>query len=126
MAGTGILIWARALCVVLPLGGVAACAAAPPPDTDQANLAACTQTADAVYQADNYNSLARTSQNGLLYPATPNHVFDAQRMGTLDARNNQIRDCMENGNPDAPSGAGTPSDAASLPAPRIIGAQNQP
>ncbi len=116
------LNWARAVCVILPFGALAACAA-PASDSEQANLAACTQQADAVYQADNYNGLARTGQNGLLYPATPNHVFDAQRMGTLDARNNQIKDCMENGNPEAPA---APEPAAPLPAPRIIGIQNQP
>jgi hypothetical protein len=120
------LIWARAVCVVLPFGALAACAGAPPSDSEQANLAACTQSADAVYQADNYNGLARTSQNGLLYSATPNHVFDAQRLGTLDARNNQIKDCMENGNPEAPAVGGTPSITAPLPAPQIIGAQNPP
>jgi len=125
MARAGMLIWARAACLLLPFGALAGCAT-PPAASDQADLAACTQAADAVYEADNYNGLARTSQNGLLYPATPDHVFDAQRMGTLDARNNQIKDCTENGNPDAPAVSGLPAQAAPLPRPQIIGTQNQP
>ena len=102
--------------MVLAAGILAGCAAAPPPSAaEQAELAACTQQADAVYAQSNLNALGRTSQNGLYMAPMPNHVFDGQRMGTLNARNNQIRACMENGNP----GAGAPA-AASLPAPRII------
>jgi hypothetical protein len=115
MAGTGMLIWARLACVLLPAGLLAGCAAAPSSPAEQANLANCTQQADAVYQQDNLNGLARTGQNGLYFAPMPNHAFDAQREGTLDARNNQIKDCMDNGNPDAPALAG-----AALPAPQII------
>ncbi len=96
---------------------VAGCAASPPPSqAEQAELAACTQQADTVYARSNLNALGRTSQNGLYMAPMPNRVFDAQRMGTLNARNNQIRACMENGNP----GAGAPQPAL-LPAPQITG-----
>ena len=93
------------------------CAAPALSSADQAELAACTQNADAVYQADNENGLARTGQNGLYFAPTPDHVFDAQRMGTLAARNNQIKDCVDNGN--SGSAAGVPGQAK-LPAPQII------
>jgi hypothetical protein len=121
MAGTGMLIRACACCLILPAGLLAGCAAPPPSGADQANLAACTQSADAVYQADNENGLARTSQNGLYFAPMPDHAFDSQRMGSLNARNNQIQDCMDNGNPDA----ALPGQAK-LPAPQIIGTPNSP
>lgn len=96
---------------------LSACAPQPSPSpAAQANLASCTAQADAAYQQSNLNGLARTSQNGLLFPATPNQVFDGQRMGTLDARNNQIQDCVDNGNPN-----NAPATAATVPAPQIIG-----
>ncbi len=111
----------RELCAaaILTLGLLAGCAAAPQPSqADQANLASCTAQANAVYQQDNLNALGRTSQNGLLYSPTPDHVFDAQRMGTLNAYNNQVNDCVNNGNPNTspPPTAGTP-----LPKPQIVG-----
>lgn len=114
MAGIAMPIWVRAVGFSLAASLLAGCAAPPPSAADQANLAACTQQADAVYQQDNLNGLARTSQNGLYFAPMPNHVFDAQRMGTLNARDNQIRACMENGSAQAPGGK-------PLPAPQIIG-----
>jgi hypothetical protein len=119
MAGTGMLIWARAACIVFPACVLGACAAPPPEAADQAELDQCTQSADALYQQSNLNGLARTGQNGLYFAPMPNHVFDAQRDGTLDARNNQVKDCMENGNPDAPGPGG-----GNMPTPHIIGTQN--
>jgi len=101
--------------------GCAGCAATPPPSTaDQADLATCTAQADATYDAQNYDSLSRTGQNGLLYSATPNHVFDAQRLGSLHARDDQLSDCLRNGT------GGTASAGAAIPgfapvAPQIIG-----
>jgi hypothetical protein len=104
---------------ILAFGLLAGCAASPPPSqADQANLASCTAQADAVYQQSNLNALGRTSQNGLLYSPTPNHVFDAQRMGTLNAYNNQVSDCVENGNPNTTPPA---TAAAPLPKPQIVG-----
>jgi hypothetical protein len=102
---------------IAALGALAGCAPQPAPSqAAQANLASCTAQADAVYQQDNLNGLARTSQNGLLYPATPDQVFTGQRMGTLNARDNQIQDCVDNGNPN-----NRPAVTAPLPAPQIIG-----
>jgi hypothetical protein len=114
MARTRITLPAASM---LALGMLAGCAESPAPSqADQANLASCTAQADAVYQQDNLNGLARTSQNGLLYAPMPNQVFQSQRMGTMSARDNQISDCVENGNPNNRPLAGAP-----LPAPRIIG-----
>jgi hypothetical protein len=102
---------------ILTLGFLAGCAASPAPSpADQSNIASCTAQADAIYQQDNLNGLARTSQNGLLYAPMPNQVFNAQRMGTMNARDNQINDCVENGNPN-----NRPLGGAPLPAPQIIG-----
>ena len=120
MAGTGMLIWARVACVVLPACLLGACAAPPPQTAADAELAACTQQADSVYQQSNLNGLARARQNGLYFAPDPNHVFDAQRDGTLDARNNQIQDCVDNGNPDAQIPGEKP-----LPAPQIIAQPQQ-
>lgn len=90
----------------------------PPSEADQANLAACTQQADATYQANNYDALARTSQNAVRYSATPNHVFDAEQMGAMNERNNQINDCVQNGNTIRPVIPGPP-----LVAPTVTGTQ---
>jgi len=100
------------------LAGLLAGCAPPPSAADQSSVASCTAQANAVYQQDNLNALGRTSQNGLLYSPTPDHVFDAQRMGTLNAYNNQVSDCEENGNPNATP---PPSAAAALPKPQILG-----
>ncbi len=102
---------------MLALAALSACSPPPAPSAgDQANLASCTAQADAVYDQSNLNGLARTGQNGLLYPATPGQVFSGQRMGTLNARNNQIQDCVDNGNPN-----NRPTVTEPLPAPQIIG-----
>jgi hypothetical protein len=111
---------------MLALAALSACAPQPTPAqasqasqaslATQANLASCTAQADAVYDQSNLNGLARTSQNGLLYPAAPDQVFSGQRMGTLNVRANQIQDCVDNGNPNNRLPVTTP-----LPAPQIIG-----
>ena len=114
MASTYIRLSAALL---LGLGLLAGCAESPAPSqADQANVASCTAQADAVYQQNNLNGLARTGQNGLLYAPMPNQVFDSQRMGSLNARDNQISNCVANGNPN-----NRPLAAAPLPAPQIIG-----
>jgi hypothetical protein len=123
MAGTGRTIF-RAAFLVLPAALLAGCAAAPPSDADQANLAACTQQADAAYQQDNLNGLARTGQTGLYFAPMPNHVFDSQRMGSLNARNNQIQDCVSGGSSGQSAAVGPASASAPLPAPQVTGAQN--
>lgn len=107
-----------ALTAMLAIGG---CAISPPPSqADQADLATCTAQADAAYDAQNYDQLSRTSQNGLRYSATPNHVFDAQEMGSMHERDDEITDCVTNGT------GGTTSASAALPGaapavPQIIG-----
>jgi hypothetical protein len=89
-------------------GTLAGCAASPPESAaQQADDAACTAQADATYNAQNANLLARPSQNGLLYAPSPNHVFDAQKMGAMSARDNQIQQCEQNGNA-GPSVNGVP------------------
>jgi len=113
MARSNLTGWAA------PIIALALSACAPqsaPSQADQANLASCTAQADAVYDQSNLNGLARTGQNGLLYPASPGQVFSGQRMGTLNVRANQIQDCVDNGNPNNRPPVTTP-----LPAPQIIG-----
>jgi type IV pilus biogenesis protein CpaD/CtpE len=83
----------------LVCGTLAGCAASPPETTaQQADDTTCTAQADATYEAQNANLLARTGQNGLYFPSMPNQVFDAQRMGSMSARDNQIQACEQNGN----------------------------
>jgi hypothetical protein len=117
MTRASAVILARAACFVPAFIVLAGCAALPAASqADDANQAACTQQADAAYRANNYDSLARTSQTGVYFSPMPNHVFDAQQMGSLSARNNQINDCVQNGNTTRPVIPGAP-----LPAPQIIG-----
>jgi len=112
----------RILSVALAFGLLSACAAPPPPDpAAQADASACTAQADATYNAQNYEQLSRPSQTGLIYTATPNHVFDAQNLGALHARDSQITDCERSG-----AGSGVPATgatgilAAPVVAPHII------
>jgi hypothetical protein len=84
--------------VALVCGTLAGCAASQPESAaQQADNAACTAQADAAYEAQNANLLARTSQNGLYFAAMPNRVFDSQRLGALSVRDNQIQECEQNG-----------------------------
>ncbi len=78
--------------------GLAACAAAPESPAQQAENAACTAQANAQFNQATLDESARTSQNGLMFGATPNHVFDAEHMGALSARDSQIQDCEKTGN----------------------------
>jgi hypothetical protein len=100
------------------LGG---CAVSPPPSAaDQADLATCTSQADAAYDAQNYDSLSRTSQNGLRYSATPNQVFQAQQLGSLHERDDSIADCVRSGSGGAASAqAAIPGPPPAIP--QIIG-----
>ncbi len=91
----------KMMMAALGCAALAGCAAGPPPTAaENADAAACTQAADAAYEAQNYDELSRTSQTGVRYSATPNHVFDAQRLGSLHVRDSQITDCERNGNND--------------------------
>jgi hypothetical protein len=98
--------------LAMPL--LASCAAAPPSPAEQADLDTCTAQANAAYTAQNIDALSRTSQNGLYYAPMPNHVFDSQRMGSLNQRNNQILDCVQNG-------TGAAAFSAPLFTPHIVG-----
>ncbi len=106
----GIIMLTPALCL-------AACATpAPPSASSEAEASACTAEADASYNSQNFDALSRTSQNGLLFAATPNHVFDSQRMGSLHARDRQITDCEAHGQDAGGIAAGTP-----IVTPHIVG-----
>ncbi len=95
----------------------AGCAAQPPASqADQSEASACTAQADAGYQANNYDALSRTSQNGLYFAPNPNHAFDSQRMGSLHVRDSQITACEQNGNDAGAIAPGTP-----IVTPHIIG-----
>ena len=95
------------LLAALVCGTLAGCAGSPPESAaQQADDATCTAQADAAYEAQNANLLARTSQNGLYFAPMPNHVFDGQRLGSMSARDNQIQACEQNGN--TPSVNGVP------------------
>jgi uncharacterized lipoprotein len=99
----------------LVCGTLAGCAgSAPESNAQQADDATCTAQADATYNAQNPNLLARTSQNGLYFAPTPNHVFDSQRMGAMNARANQIQQCEQNGN------AGPSVNGVPVVAPHIV------
>jgi hypothetical protein len=87
------------LLAALVCGTLAGCAGSQPESTaQQADDATCTAQADAAYEAQNANLLARTSENGLYFAPMPNQVFDGQRMGSMSARDNQIETCEQNGN----------------------------
>jgi len=101
---------------VLAFGALAGCAAPPPPSAaEQAEAATCTAQADASYNAQNYDNLSRTSQDNLRYSPMPNHVFDAQNLGAIHARDSQIASCEQNGDTGGP---GLPGAAPAIP--RII------
>ena len=99
----------KLLMAVMACAALAGCAtSAAPASADDADAAACTAQADATYHALDEDQLARTSQAGLLYGAQPTHVFDAEQMGALHARDSQLSQCEQSGNSGAPVVAGVP------------------
>ncbi len=93
----------RFFIAVLTCAALAGCAAGPPPSAaEQAEAASCTAQADATYNAQNYDNLSRTSQANLRYSPMPNHVFDAQNLGAIHARDSQIAMCEQNGETGGP------------------------
>ena len=102
-----------AACVAL-----AGCAASPPESSaQQADDAACTTQADAVYNNETVDEQARTAQTGLRYAPMPNHVFDAEQLGAEHARESTITNCEQNGTgASGPEVNGTP-----VVTPHIIG-----
>jgi hypothetical protein len=108
----------RAIFVMAVGLSLAGCTApAPPSDAVQAEDAACTAQGDATFDANTVDEQARTSQNGLLYGATPTHVFDAEHLGAEHLRDNVITSCEQNGNNSGPDDLGGPPPVP----PHIIG-----
>jgi hypothetical protein len=107
----------RILLAAVVCGGLAGCAASASESTSQqADDAACTAQGDAVYNANTVDEQARTAQNGLIYGATPTHVFDAEQLGAEHVRDSQIANCEENGMASGPEINGMP-----VVTPHIVG-----
>jgi hypothetical protein len=107
------VLMALAACVAL-----AGCAAsAPETAAQQADDSACAAQGDAVYNANTLDEQARTAQPGLLYGATPTHVFDAEKLSALHERDSQVSNCEQNGND---SGAAVIGGGQIVP-PHIVG-----
>lgn len=97
---------------------LAACSFGPPPPqsaTDKADLAACTQQANAINAARHYTYLSRTDQFATPFQGTPNQQYISNRLAQIHERDDRINDCVRNSNP-AYAGNG-----ANLPEPQIIG-----
>jgi hypothetical protein len=87
----------KVLMVLAACAALAGCAGHPETASQQADDAACTAQADAGYNQATIDEQARTSQNGLLFAPTPNHVFDAERLGAEHTRDSEIARCEANG-----------------------------
>ena len=75
-------------------GALAGCAASQPESAaQQADDGVCTAQADAVYHSQTIDEEARTAQPGLIYGATPTHVFDAEQLGAEHVRESAITKC---------------------------------
>ncbi|BAJ79515.1 hypothetical protein [Acidiphilium multivorum] len=101
--------------LILPL---AACTfGAPPPASpaEQADIAACTQQANAYERARDYAYLSRTDQFATPFQGTPDQGSRFDRLAEIHARRDMISRCVRNANP-AYVGSG-----ASLPEPTIVG-----
>jgi hypothetical protein len=97
-------ILSPAACLIL-----AACAAQPPASPAQAaDAAACQAQAKAAYQQNTLSDAGHSAQPGLMFGATPTHVFDAEHMGAQSTYDSQVQDCEENGNNGQPANGPTP------------------
>jgi hypothetical protein len=96
--------WMMAVTACAMLAGCAA--SQPESQAQQADDAACAAQGDAIYHADTIDEQARTSQNGLIYGATPTHVFDAEQLGALHMRDTAVSNCENNGNDSGPAALG--------------------
>lgn len=83
-----------AVAAILLLAG---CASQPQSRAAAANSAACTDTANQVYQNSTLNLQARPVQNGIRYGA-PTQLFDSERLGAQNDRTLQIQRCENIGN----------------------------
>ena len=107
----------RFFVAALACAWLAGCAAgAPESQAQKAETADCTAQADATYRAHTIDEEARTSQNGLIFGATPTHAFDAEHLGAEHVRDSQITACEQNGNNSGPVVNGTP-----VVTPHIVG-----
>jgi len=105
------------LIAALACAALGGCALGPPESQAQlADDSACTAQGDAVYSAATTDQQARTAQNGLLFGATPTHVFDAEQLGAEHERDSDISQCEQTGNASAPDGLA----GATAPPPHII------
>jgi len=77
---------------------LAGCSSTPASPAQSAENQDCTAQADAQYQQNTLNEAGHTDQTGLMFPATPNHVFDSENMGAEHVRESQIQDCENTGN----------------------------
>ena len=76
-----------------------ACAAPQPKTPAQAALqAACQSQAEADYQQNTLSDAGHTAQNGLMFGATPTHVFDAEHMGAQHQYESDMQNCEQTGN----------------------------
>lgn len=100
--------------IAIPLAG---CSFGAPPQSaaEQADLAACTQRADAINAARHYAYLSRTSQFATPLLGTPNQNYMDNKLAQLHDRQDRINACMRDSNP-AYAGNGN-----ALPEPRIVG-----
>ncbi len=107
----------KLFCSAALLLALAGCTATPPASqAQQADNAACTAQANAQYQQNTQDLQARPPQVGQRYGAMPTQVFNAERMGALNERANQITQCEETG-----SNNGQPQTNGFTPvAPHII------
>jgi hypothetical protein len=106
------------LMAMVACGALAGCAMGQPESAgQQADDAACTAQADAVYHSQTIDEQARTAQPGLIYGATPTHVFDAEQLGAAHVRDSAIANCEQNG-----AGASGPEvDGTPVVTPHIVG-----
>jgi hypothetical protein len=104
------------LMAMVACGALAGCAASQPESAaQQADDSVCTAQADAVYHSQTIDEEARTAQPGLIYGATPTHVFDAEQLGAEHVRESAITKCEQNG------AAGPEVDGTPVVAPHIVG-----
>ena len=103
--------------LVLSLLALAACTPTPPlTPAQQAENAACEAQAKAAYNQNTLSDAGHTAQPGLMFGATPTHVFDAEHMGAQQEYNSQVQNCEATG-----IGNGQPAATGMTPvAPHIL------
>lgn len=74
------------------------CAAQPESQSQRADDAACIAQGDATFHSLDEDELARNTPTTLPYSGMPDHVFDAEHLGALHARDSQISRCEDQGN----------------------------